>query len=114
MNVPDGLREELLLERMAAVEHDRKARAFTQSGDYARAIEEAQLGTAAWQRVGELELAAAGCVPQGRRRAAKAPARVPGAAYPRNGSEGRSGPHSGPSGDAAPQPAQGGEADGRL
>jgi hypothetical protein len=52
---PNGRREELLLERMAATEHDRKARALMQAGDYERAVREARNATAAWERVAQLE-----------------------------------------------------------
>jgi hypothetical protein len=54
VRVPDGRREELLLERLAATEHDRKAVAYTQAGDYAKAIKERRLAADAWKRIHEL------------------------------------------------------------
>ena len=40
---------------MAATEHDRKARAYFLAHDFERALNEARLAAAAWERVAELE-----------------------------------------------------------
>jgi hypothetical protein len=55
VRAPDGRNEELLLERLAATEHDRKAIAYTQAGRYADAIKERRLAADAHTRINQLE-----------------------------------------------------------